>query len=355
MRILHLITTLDPGGAEKQLITLVLNQIHQGDKVEVIYLKGSGGLANELERVGCYVGTPSSTRTSLIFIRKTIEKFRPEIIHAHLPRAEIAAYLVCFGTPFVISRHNAERFWPKGNKVLSRLLSRIITARSSSVVAISKGVKDFLLQTREVSLKNSVTVVYYGYNDSLGATPRKFNERNNSVRFLCIARLTQQKDIPTLLNAFASHAKEYPTSCLTIVGEGELEAELKSIAIILGIDHKVSWVGKTTDVMSYYLSHDCLVLTSKYEGFGLVLLEAMQFGLPILATNHPVILEVLSSDYPGIFPIGNHFLLAKLMNTVAKHENIEYMSEASLSRLNHFDPKIMCTQIKAVYLNSLKK
>jgi glycosyltransferase involved in cell wall biosynthesis len=87
---------------------------------------------------------------------------------------------------------------------------------------------------------------------------------------------------------------------LQIVGAGPLLEELKSLASNLGIQGSIAWLGQTSKIEAFYRTLDIFVLTSDYEGFGLVLLEAMDAGVPVIARNISAIPEVLGSDHPGL-------------------------------------------------------
>lgn len=352
MKILHLITTLEPGGAENQLLILARSQVRNGQYVKVAYLKGAGSLSAKFIDMGCEVIGGSGPLKLLLLIRKLVVSFNPDVIHTHLPRAEILAFLLCPSRLIFNSRHNAEAFWPRGLPFMSRFLSKVVTGRSNTVIAISQGVKDFLIANREVRNPEKIAVVYYGFDDVMKTnSPRSF-PKSKEFRFLCVARLEEQKDIATLLKAFALQHFERPGAKLSIVGSGKLESELKSIAKELGISNSVSWLGRLAEVRPIYESHDCLILPSKYEGFGLVLLEAAQVGIPILATSHPVILEVLSPDHPGIFEIGNSLQLAYLMNNIQNSINYLKNSHYSASRVQMFHPEIQYKKLQKLYSRS---
>ena len=110
-KIIHLITTIEFGGAEKQLLILARNQIKQGLEVEVFYLKGKPELKKQFEDVGVKV---NSLLVDQPFIFQ-VTKFRKFIrsnkspVHTHLPQAELVASLACKKKKFIISRHNFEQ------------------------------------------------------------------------------------------------------------------------------------------------------------------------------------------------------------------------------------------------------
>lgn len=100
--------------------------------------------------------------------------------------------------------------------------------------------------------------------------------------FLAMGRLSPQKKISALLDAWALIQDKCPDWKLLIVGKGELEAELKGQAFRLNL-RRVMFVGHTSRVEDYYLNASCLVLSSEYEGFPMVILEAQSYGLPVIS------------------------------------------------------------------------
>ena len=151
--VFHLITTINRGGAENQLLILVKEQIRQGFEVHIVFLKGEPELGSDFGKAGALVH-PELARVSLLFqtfkFRKII-KGANAIVHAHLPRAELVALLTFTRFKFIASRHNAEPFFPGAPKIISNLLSRLVELRSERIIAISNAVRDFLVGRGEVS------------------------------------------------------------------------------------------------------------------------------------------------------------------------------------------------------------
>lgn len=100
---------------------------------------------------------------------------------------------------------------------------------------------------------------------------------------LAIGRLCQQKGFDLLLQSWAIIASKHPSWVMRIVGSGEERDALKTLTIELGLDHCVQWTPATPAVFSHYASARIYALSSRFEGFGLVLIEAMAQGLPIVA------------------------------------------------------------------------
>ena len=352
MRILHLITTIDRGGAEKQLLTLVKEQVKNGDLVSVYYLKGKGELRPEFESLSVEVRGETNTFHSLSrFFRALGDSRKFDLIHAHLPAAELVSSFFHRSLPLVVSRHNTQRFLEK-NKVISLFMSRVVESQSNACIAISNSVREYLLKTSEWKDASSLTIVPYAIEKSNDQLNPKRN-RNNNCRFLFIGRLTKQKDVETLLKAFAIHIEGFSQDSLTIVGDGELKFELQVMSEQLKIEDRITWVGRVNEVDSYFQRHDVFVLPSKYEGFGLVLLECMVNNRPIIAANNSAIPEVIGQNHPGLFKTGDVSELASLMAKFRNRDFSKLVNSIQRTRLESFVPSRMALQIKDIYKSAL--
>lgn len=358
--ICHLITTIDRGGAENQLLTLVEQQIEMGIRVEVIPLKGMAELQQDFEKLGAIVNLELINKSPFQqFVR--LRKYRKSIaflLHAHLPRAELIALASqIWSTEFIVTRHNAEAFFPTGSPAISGFLSRMVLRQSNYCVCISEAVRDFIIEAGEVPRGMALEVVHYGYkrNHSQTAEIQRFMERNptfstNGLVFGTIARLAYQKDIETLLGAFARYLslKSNESTQLLIIGSGPLKDRLQVIAHGLGISENVFWAGRIKDVHGFLEIMDTFILTSRYEGFGLVLLEALDHSLRIIAANNSAIPEVLGQDYEFLFDTGNTTDLLNKMQRI-QMSNFDFQ-EFARNRLKLFEAKVMSARIQEIYL-----
>lgn len=141
---------------------------------------------------------------------------------------------------------------------------------------------------------------------------------------VALGRLTSAKDYPTLLRAFAKAVGQGASHDLLIIGEGELRGELASLASTLNLNDRVHFLGHRTNPYSYLASADFFILSSKWEGFGLALLEAMALGLPAIATDCPSGPgEILDGGRAGkLLPVGDVDAMANAI--------VEFSSNSSL-------------------------
>jgi glycosyltransferase involved in cell wall biosynthesis len=360
--VLHCITTICRGGAETQLLTLVRAQIESGRKVSIIYLKDAPELGEDLMKIGANLVDIAAGKNPIIQVLSLRKYLRGKdvIVHAHLPRAELITALSIQKQRFIISKHNAETFFPKAPSFISRRVARLVSRRADACIAISKAVSKFLVEKEEIVADIEPKIIYYGYD------PRNFDKiQLNSTKVLAgfkntetyiigtIARLTEQKDFPTLLRAFALLNSTIPNSCLWIVGDGVLKDSLMKLSEELEIDKYVKWFGRTSDVFAFLKDVDVFVLASKYEGFGLVLLEALEARIPIIAANNSAIPEVLGKDYENLFPTGEVDVLGDCLIRLSDGHNRIRAIKHGDKQLKKFSPEIMQQKIDNVYENRI--
>lgn len=329
MKILHVITTINRGGAENHLKDLICGQILCGGAtVACAYLKGDDYWSVALGEMGCVVRGVEMTRYGqlrpAVRLRNLITEFAPDIIHAHLAPAELYTRIALWGdtrTPLIISRHNHNRFY-KGFG--AEAVERWVTSRAHAFIGISQSVRRHFVD-QIPSLSTRFDVVPYGIDPSPmeSVSPevrselrREWGVDNDTVLFGTVARLVPIKALHVLLEGFAKlHVSQPHTSMrLVLIGAGPLEADLKQRALELGLDDSVIWAGFRQDIPVVMNALDVFVLTSLSEGFGLVLLEAMSASKPVISTNVSALPEIVLEGETGLMvPPENPDALAKSM------------------------------------------
>ena len=359
MVILHLITTIERGGAEKQLLILANEQKRLGHEVFVLPLKGKLELLEDFTRHGCTVD-PQLVGTNPLLqalaMRNIVKNISPEVIHAHLPRAELLLSVLKTKSKKIISKHNTEPFIPGGNKFLSKFLSYFVCKRVDTVVAISVAVKDFMVQSGEIPKTKYLQVVLYGMDQNneldiniVDLLRNELNIRKEMRIFGTISRLVPQKDLVTQILAFNNYLHFNSEAILVVIGDGPLLSELAEFSQKLECRNKIIWYGKTANIKEFLQIFDVFLLSSLYEGLGLVLLEAIQSDVPILAANNSAIPEVLGSDFPGLFETSNWRELSEKMIRTHESKYFEMLLKAQELRKQYFDPMVMAKNIERIY------
>lgn len=338
----HVITTIERGGAENAILALSKIQVKNGYEVTVVPLKGKFELKEALEAGGVKIDTSLANRSFLNQIFMVRNKFLDNsLFHAHLPRAELLMRLSKSRHGFYVTRHNTEAFFPKSSAFISRLLSRLVLQKTLGVVSISMAVKSFLLNTKEMSPRTRNTVIYYGYTprfkNSQVAQPA-FRMDGSKIKLGTVGRLAPQKNLGLLVE-FANQLKLSGINFhISVVGEGPDRSFLEDRVLAYRLNHEVQFLGKVSEVSHFLSSLDFFVFTSNYEGLGLVLLEAMDADLPIIAPRNSAIPEVIGENHPGLFESGN---LHSLLNTFRAMLSSQSMQEEALKcqllKLSSFD------------------
>ena len=366
-RILHTITAIIRGGAENHLVSLVEEQLKKGCKITVVSLKSDGYWCHFLESLGIqviglglrYYGDIKP----ILQLRSIINTFNPDIIHAHLPPAELYTRIALLGIsstsiPLVISKHNDEKFY---QGLGERLVGRWVAQRSSRMIAISDTVKTNQCIKYLDYPSEKVATIYYGIDpipyqnvsdEEIKKIRSLWSVTHETYLIGTVARLVPQKALHILLEGFSLYLKTSSKPAkLVIVGAGILESDLKTQAIDLGIQEQVIWTGFREDIPLVMNALDIFALTSVYEGLGLVLLEAMLAGKAVVASNISAIPEVVSDGITGIlFPSQNSVALAEAFKSLENKEVCLRFGNAGREKVKtNFTLDKMVVQTLAVY------
>lgn len=178
-------------------------------------------------------------------------------------------------------------------------------------------------------------------------------KKNNKLpRILYVGRLDEPKDPLTLLKAIKIISNQYPEIELTMVGDGEKYNECVNYIQTNKLEKNVSMVGWKSNVSEYYMTHDIFAMTSIYESFGLIFLEAGYYGLPIVATNVEGIPEVVEQGKTGLLSSAkNPEAFAQNIIKLIENENLrKQMGQAGHEKVTtQFTSQKMVDQYKKIY------
>lgn len=171
-----------------------------------------------------------------------------------------------------------------------RLAVRLLYRRANAVVAVSQGIADRLVHEYQVP-RRVVRVIYNGCDQPairrLAREPLEGNRKDlfRSLTVIAVGSLENEKGHDLLLRAYAIARRRMTSLQLILVGEGSRRLSLESLAGELGVAETVHFFGFVPNPHKYVASSTLFVLPSRYEGFGLALLEAMACGTPCVATD----------------------------------------------------------------------
>ncbi|MCO8114708.1 glycosyltransferase [Acinetobacter lwoffii] len=321
MKILYVITGLGQGGAERVVCDLA-DQMHQrGHSVKIAYLTGdvfTKPRCPEIELIKINLNSLWLFPLAYIKLSKVIRIFKPDVVHSHMVHANIFTRLVRITTSIkklICTAHNSDEGgrWRMLAYRFTHNLADLTTNVSNEAVQAfieKKAVPDSDI----ITTYNGIDLSRFFYNSE--AKNKILNELNiniNSYLILAVGRFSEQKDYPNLLQAFKTlKNKSTGDIKLIIAGDGELRSEIESIIDELGLKQEVFLLGRRNDIPDLMSAADLFVLSSKYEGFGLVVAEAMACNTLVVATDCGGVAEVLNND-DFLVPTSNSKALADKM------------------------------------------
>jgi glycosyltransferase involved in cell wall biosynthesis len=307
------------GGAERQLILLAKGLRKRGWRVSVVALSGTGGdAAADLTAAGITFLT-LRMRKGLADPRgwtrfnHWLSQEAPDVVHAHLPHAAWLARWSRLAAPVrvLIDTLHSSHTGSLGRRIgyrLSGWLPDEVTAVSHAVAEAHLASK---MALRITVLPNGVDTDAWQPNSAVRTALRRDLSLHQEFLWFAAGRLDPVKDYPTLLSAMAQLP---PTARLIIAGGGPCERELRKQSATLGLESRVRLLGVEPDVRPWMQAADGFVLSSRWEGLPMALLEAAACELPAVATNVPGTREVVVEGRTGwLAPAGEPAALAESM------------------------------------------
>lgn len=295
LRVLHVIDSLAPGGAERLLTEMVPRLNRDVLKVDVLLLDDTPyPFYKDLISAHYEVKIYSLGKYNIynpIFIFKIAPFLKDyNLVHVHLFPAlywTALAKIVSFSkTKLIYTEHSTTN---KRRRYLFLIWAdRFIYRRYCKVVTISNEVKVALIRHLKMKSSRFVTIAngidLQKFQDAVAFDRSSFTNDDNEKIIIQVSRFTSQKDQETVIRALPFINKPIR---LLLVGQGEGMEELKILVDSLELSEKVFFLGIRTDVPNLLKMADVAVLSSHYEGLSLSGLEAMASGTPLVASNVP--------------------------------------------------------------------
>ena len=312
--VMHVIPTLNAGGAERLVFELVTHLPEQSFESQAVAIMGGGPLEGLFRERGlaCTVFSRRGPFGSFAFfpLLKLFRRERPDIVHTHLYGADAWGRLAarCAGVPFIFStQHNVEPSLFCAKRWVCQWLAHLTTA----FVAVSAVVKQDM---QRLGLPEKKIRVILNAIDVEKIVPRTARAFSDVPRLLTVGRLNLQKGYLVLFKALAMVKRPWT---LEIVGEGSSEAELRALADRLQIAPRIHWLGYRSDVPQLLARADVFCFPSYWEGLGLALIEAAATGVPIVASDLKVFREIVPTG-PTYAPVGDVPTLARALDGVLR-------------------------------------
>lgn len=305
MRIMHVIESLEQGGAEAVVVDLA-NACSQDHEVTICCTKKLGDLADRLDPEVALVCLDRGEGNDLTLPWRIAREARHrdiEILHSHawgvFLETVAAAWLT--GRRVVHTVHgpylkHGSGFSQRARARLRRVAERIAALRVAGIACVAASLREFV--TQQMRLPATVTVIHNGIPDYVASSPPP--PADDAQRLVSVGRLVSVKAYDVLLRAFAQVSHSRPRLRLTIVGDGPERESLERLAERLCVGSSVDFVGFRDDVPELLAKQNLFVLSSQHEGISIAILEAMRAGLPVVATRVGGVPETVVDGVTGV-------------------------------------------------------
>jgi glycosyltransferase involved in cell wall biosynthesis len=307
VKVVHVLKVAGVAGAEGHLLALLPALRERGVDARLLALDVVGSDAPRLfaaleardvpyRRVRCTVDVNPRMAAEIV---RAVRSERPALVHTHLVHADVygAVAATAARVPYLSTRHNDDRYLLGPFRYVDRAFAR----RARRLIAISDAVRRFLERAGHSPRK--LLTIRYGLDGVPSApsevTPAAAGVPPDAPLVLAVGRLIPQKDHATLLHAFAAARSTSPDARLAILGSGPLEQATRELAAALGLDDAVVLPGRV-EPRDWLARADVFAHSSRWEGFGIVLLEAMHAALPVVATRVSAVPEIVAEGETGM-------------------------------------------------------
>ncbi|WP_412706341.1 N-acetylgalactosamine-N,N'-diacetylbacillosaminyl-diphospho-undecaprenol 4-alpha-N-acetylgalactosaminyltransferase [Aeromonas rivipollensis] len=328
LKIAVIITGLGMGGAERQVCDLVDQFAAMGHKILLISMTGEAvnlPRSKSIDVVSLSMcKSPLGIIRAYLKARALVKEFQPDVVHSHMIHANIFSRILRLSIRFpklICTAHNTN----EGG------LARVIAYRlTDSLCDVSTNVSQeavdaFVTQGavpagRMCAMYNGIDTTRFKFDtDNRQRYRSELGLTSGELLLLAVGRLNVQKDYPNLIYSLSRLSVSHSQVQLAIIGVGEEHAKLTKLVVSLGLTGRVHFLGMRHNVHEWMSAADIFVLSSAWEGFGLVVAEAMACQRVVVATDCGGVKEVVGECGILVPPkndiaLANGIILALQMN-----------------------------------------
>lgn len=344
MRILHVITSLEIGGAQRLLADLLPLQSSSANVCLLVYERVGNDFEKAIEQAGIRIICLDEHifhNPNVVFrMRKIFKDY--DVVHAHLFPTIYWASLAARGLKIklVYTEHSTSN--SRRSKWFFRSIERFMYSRYDKIISISQQTQDALTSWLAQHDKRFVVI-------NNGVNTQKFASMKVPVipkSLIMVSRFATSKDQETVIRAMKQIDKD---AILFFVGDGENRPHCEKLAYELGISDRVQFLGARSDVAELIAASYIGIQSSNWEGFGLTAVEIMACGKPVIATNVDGLKQVVEGA-GEIFALGNDSELASRVNyMLADKEYYHAMSDRCRRRAKEYDISVMSRNYMKLY------
>ncbi len=326
MKVLHVLNTGSYSGAENVIITII-NHLKKDPSIECVYVSLYGDIEKRLKKEG--IAYYPVEKLSVANLKKAFKDLSPDVIHAHDFTASILTAF-CFPKAKVISHIHNNSPWIKFFNVNS-IVFLIASLLNDQILTVSKSVEEEYIFSKFIHKK----IKCIGNPIDLKAIREKANARDASEHFdvLFLGRLTEQKNPHMIVSVFKKLCKLFPNIQVGIIGTGDqsdyFHEHLDSFS-------QIQFLGFLDNPYPIVKNSKVLFMPSKWEGYGLVAVEALSLGLPVVCSGVGGLKNIVNNSCGFITTKENEYIneIEKLLKNQSYYEE---KSKNAIQRANQID------------------
>ncbi len=276
-RVLHLLKSNQFSGAENVAIMIIKGTKNRFG-IEGIYVSPNGPISTALNEN--HVKFEPLSKFSIINVRRAVKKYKPDIIHAHDFTASIVAAFSLSGIPIISHLHNNSP-WIKGLNFKS-LIYRISSVFLTEIICVSKAIIMEYRFAKSISKKTHVLTNCIEFSSLIEKSSLE-TAPDGIFDVVFIGRLTKLKNPVYFIEIIKSAVMKIPNLRVAMIGNGELIDDCQNLIENFGLEDNIKVLGFLNNPYGILSKSKMLCITSDWEGFGLVALEAMALEVPVLA------------------------------------------------------------------------
>lgn len=285
---------------------------------------------------------------AMIFIYKFIDKIQPDIIHVHSTWAGVFVrfpLLFIKKKAIVIYQPHGWSFLMDTSKIKKKIyifIEKILSVPTDKIINISN-----YEQNKAIEYgfnKNKMVMIYNGVEDKKDIGSIKFIVDKNKINLLFVGRLDRQKGLDIFLKTYEKY--EFPNIHLYVIGTSVLDNMFPKST------NKTTYLGwiDSKDIDAYYQACDAVIMPSRWEGFGLVAIEAMRNFKPVIASRIGALPELVKNNVNGyLFDLNNEQALKNILLNLDKEELKNMGKNGYEFYLKRFSCKLLIEKIHGLY------
>lgn len=341
---LLIVTSKSAGGSGKHIEMLAKGLSKEDISIDLIYFKHGYDqdplIEQHFNKVHIFpskLGFNFGLLINVVYLIKLISKNQYSIVHSHTSLggaiARIATFFFIkrkFKTIHTVHAYGADEYTRQPWWLIFFIIEKIFDLVTDRYITPSKFTANYGIKIK-LFKREKVKIIYNSLNqpDNVSITGGSIRSdlkiKNNDLMFLFCGRLEEQKGLFVLLAAWKIFVVKNKNCKLVIVGQGSQEQNLKSFVKTNHLNDSIVFTGWSNEVDKYYASANVFVMTSIWESFGLVFLDAMRHKLPIIASDTQGIPEVVKNGITGLLcPVNDPLEIVQNLNKLARDKNLRH-------------------------------